>query len=54
MVKLLMIMHYIALCTPMHCVLCRRLLLALFTLGPVELKPEELHEPALVEAANPE
>jgi hypothetical protein len=38
----------------MHCIICRRLLLAVFALDPTEPEPEELQEPAPVKDANPE
>jgi hypothetical protein len=60
MVKVLLIMHHIALCTP--CIILHfaphALLLVYYTctfvLDPTEPKPEELQEPAPVEDANPE
>jgi hypothetical protein len=36
----------------MHYIICRCLILALFTLDPVEHEPEELQEPAPVEDVN--
>jgi hypothetical protein len=36
----------------MHCIMCRRLLLALFVLDPMEPEPDELQEPATVADAN--
>jgi hypothetical protein len=38
----------------MHCIICRRLLLAVFALDPTEPELEELQEPAPVKDANPE
>jgi hypothetical protein len=50
---MLIIMHYIALCTP-----CIALMLESYTctfaLDPTELEPKEQQEPAPVEDANPE
>jgi hypothetical protein len=39
---------------PMHCIICHRLILALFALDPAEPEPDELHEPAPIEDFNPE
>jgi hypothetical protein len=53
MLRLLLLMHHIALCTP-----CITLLLVSHTcilaIDPTEHEPEELQEPAQAEETNPE